>query len=263
MALDSFQIMRTIAFRYRPGAQMLDWRGERDSLQVFLSKDCHLISSTSGIDGDWVSVTQIKSLPPGEGAKLCQFIARFYPFMGGDLDIAPPSLYLKDLSLKRMTFFGGSFNPWHMGHRMCLDLCPMESLLVLPDNNPWKGPIDRECPWQFFQQLAANLAETSYSLYPGFLALTAPNPTVHWLPLVNVTNKWLLVGDDTFLGLAKWKDTDKLLSSVEGMYVCPRLEGSSALEQNKEELLKMAPHLQFIFLGHHEYEHLSSTQLRP
>ena len=48
------------------------------------------------------------------------------------------------------------------------------------------------------------------------------NPTVGWLPKVSCMEKELLVGEDTFLNLSRWKEIKSLTGNLKTIYVTPR-----------------------------------------
>jgi|GEM_PF-4887900 len=159
-------------------------------------------------------------------------------------------------------FYGGSFNPWHEGHRACLDLMPKgPKLVVVPDRNPWKDNTN-SLSWPEFWELTLRVHDSGHSLYPGFFLMNQANPTVDWLSQVE-GKKSLLVGDDNLCQIKKWKDHEKLLSCLTCLYVAPRKltpELHSLVQESLDyvESFGVGVHR----LGHHEYEHLSSTEIR-
>lgn len=170
---------------------------------------------------------------------------------------------LKIKKFDKAIFYGGSFNPWHEGHRACLDLCPDEPLIVVPDYNPWKDLKARSAgPWDLVVDLYHELKDTNYSIYPGFLIMEEATPTVDWLPRVNLEEKYFLMGEDNFLKLHLWKDYDQLLKSISGIYVCPRAADPLDINSQIDRLKKEFPNLKMLFQAHHDYEHFSSTFLR-
>ena len=63
-------------------------------------------------------------------------------------------------------------------------------------------------------KLCHTLSETSCSVYPRFL-YGEENPTVDWLPEADFAEKCLLMGADNFLSLDRWKESLKLLESLD------------------------------------------------
>lgn len=192
-----------------------------------------------------------------EEKEFCSKLGETFSFMPGGNGTAPKWLLKSNLE-NEVVFYPGTFNPWHLGHRACLDLCPSKSIIVVPDFNPWKEGAERGRPWEQLKALLYSLSETNYSIYPGFLSKEEGNPTVSWFPKVNLKKKSLLMGDDSFLSLHKWKDIDELAMHITTLYIAPRGAEGSALE----EQVKRFPQLKIVFLDHHDFEDVSSTNLR-
>lgn len=162
-----------------------------------------------------------------------------------------------------IVFFPGSFNPWHQGHSACLEGCFDKPIVIIPDHNPWKD-IREINPWSevvHIKNKIMKLNKRNILIYPGFLIRDKKNPTSSWLPNVNVSKKWLLVGDDLFLEIHKWHQASLLFDSLYGLYVCPRAGDKNLLEKQKKELVDKYG-LNIVFLEHHEYEELSSSKIR-
>lgn len=171
-------------------------------------------------------------------------------------------LFLKHPIKGSVTFFGGSFNPFHHGHRACLDLCPEKNILVVPDRNPFKVQSDSDYVYDDFMKLAESLKDTSYSMYPGFLGLNEANPTSSWLPKVRISEKNFLMGDDSFMSLLSWKNPDILLNAITKLYVVPRSFKREDYLQQEIEIKKINPKLDIHYLADHPYQNISSTSLR-
>jgi nicotinate-nucleotide adenylyltransferase len=204
-------------------------------------------------------------LTKDEGFLLCEMIGEEISLeliSDRKVDLPFPFALKKPVS-DRLIFFPGSFNPWHMGHLECLKGCPKGPIVVIPDRNPWKEVSDIN-PWDEVVELKEHLLQCDRDdifIYPGFLALKEKNPTTNWLPQVNVKEKWLLMGDDLFLGLHRWNDIESILASLQGVYVCPR--GANKIElQIQMESLQKIQNIEVIFLENHDYEGISSTKLR-
>lgn len=196
----------------------------------------------------------------------CLELGNFFEFMPGSdqtqnqLELDP--LFLKHPIKDSVTFFGGSFNPFHEGHRACLDLCPEKNILIVPDRNPFKSQSESSPVFDDFQKLAESLKETTYSLYPGFLGLNEINPTSSWLPNVRISEKNFLMGDDSFMSLLSWKNPDILLNAITKLYVVPRSFKREDYLQQEIELKKINPNLDIHYLADHPYKNISSTSLR-
>jgi nicotinate-nucleotide adenylyltransferase len=159
-----------------------------------------------------------------------------------------------------LVFFAGTFDPFHLGHQECLSKCPRRNIIVMPDLNPWKEDQKRvDSKLNTYLKL---LTDTMHCVYPGFLGLEKSNPTVDWITKVNVKRKYLLMGADIFMALEDWKEPEKLLSALDGLYILSRkvdYEEISILEQKLSDKYK---NLKIEFIDKNPYEDLSSTDIR-
>jgi nicotinate-nucleotide adenylyltransferase len=196
----------------------------------------------------------------------CKQIANCFEFMPDSDGIHSqrelPKLFLKHEIKDSITFFGGSFNPLHAGHRACLDLCPEKNILIVPDRNPFKPTQSNEHCFDQFQKLAYELKETPFSIYPGFLIKTEGNPTSSWLPLVKIAEKNFLMGDDSYIDLLKWKNPEVIARNLTKLYVVPRTHSKDDYLKVEVELLKFNRRLEIHYLDEHPYMNLSSSTLR-
>lgn len=172
-----------------------------------------------------------------------------------------------DHDFDEIVFFGGTFNPWHQGHQACLNLIPKDkTLLILPDRNPQKELRELEPVYTLLQiSSRARLKDNQY-LVPTFLLEQKKNPTVEWVeklkndfPTLNIS---LLMGFDSFSTLKTWIRTGDLLPKIHTIYVVSRLEDDGDRRLALDEAHALGPHLNVIFLGKHEYENISSTDIR-
>jgi nicotinic acid mononucleotide adenylyltransferase len=162
-------------------------------------------------------------------------------------------------------FFGGAFDPWHRGHRACLELCRDKRLIVVPERGPWKD--GKATSLHDFLNLIPHTMDLAFGLYPGFLTRTTPTPTVEWITQVKGPRAFL-VGADHLRDMPKWHKFTELLNSLEALFVAPRaVQGQLSENMDQffhqwrdelQEYTKTPIHL----LDHHPFEHLSSTLLR-
>lgn len=164
-------------------------------------------------------------------------------------------------------FFGGTFHPWHAGHQACLKLLPDEkTCFVLPDRNPLKDFRELD-PVTTVIELSSKIKfKNKHFLVPTFLLDSKKNPTVEWVERVKkeFPNKKLslLIGFDSLLTIHTWNRPQDLLTKLEHLYVVSRMEEDSEREKAAEFSRNAAPGLEIVFLGHHEFEGLSSTEMR-
>lgn len=217
----------------------------------------------------WIPLISLERLEDNFGAFLCEALGKFWKVMPGFNKklgkIRLPLLFKKGNFSEEVIFFPGSFNPWHVGHNSCIKLCPNKSkIIVVPDNNPWK--INRKviegCKWQRYRTLCLELEGSTCSIYSGFLGQGKENPTVNWLPKTKAKKRILLVGDDSFLSLKRWKDSKKLISSIQKIYVVPRIGIEQDLKLMKKELMQINSKLKIKILPPHEFQNVSSSKIR-
>ena len=203
------------------------------------------------------------------GLKKCKEIGNYFEFMpdsDGSVDQSKLSkLYLKHQIKDNVTFFGGSFNPFHAGHLACLNLCPEKNILIVPDRNPFKSKerlVSGDDDFLHFEELAKSLKETPYSLYPGFLGYTTPNPTSSWLPKVKIKEKNFLMGDDTFMSLLRWDNPSVVILNLTKLYVVPRNYTRADYLLQEQKIKMWNAKLDVIYLDDHPYKNISSSELR-
>ena len=70
------------------------------------------------------------------------------------------------------------------------------------------------------------------------------------------------MGFDSFLDLDTWIQSEELLNLIDSIYVVSRLETESQRTEALEKNARLNPNLEITFLGRHDYEDLSSTEIR-
>ena len=172
-------------------------------------------------------------------------------------------------SADEICFFGGSFNPWHDGHSACIKLLRKKiPLIVIPDHNPQKELTETNNKATSFEEMIEILEDFKQEtfLYTEFAKRNEHNPTTKWvqelkkeMPNLKVS---LLMGHDTFEKIDTWIDGHNLLKCLHKLYVASRLESTVIKTTQINNLRSIAPELEISFLGHHDYEELSSTSIR-
>lgn len=233
----------------------LEYRGSGDELEIAFPSQ------------PWQKILTATNLTPIEGAAVCAWVAAQWKRMphADPVGASLPNLFTEPQT-QQVTFYPGSFNPWHEGHSACVSLTPSSStspIIVVPDSNPWKDSSKTKqlCPWNEILQLAKRLSP-KVVVYPGFWASDKKNPTVDWLPMTHWQHRNLTVGADSFLALPRWKEVAKLLGSIEKLFVVPRNIELKNIEMTKKEILKLVPKLEVQILPGHEFESVSSSGFR-
>lgn len=222
------------------------------------------------VDGEWRSclLRDLAYLPDNQGAYLNKCLAQLWPWPKNSLQTlsvyGAPERLIPDLGV----FFGGSFNPWHLGHRACVlalrKVYPDMAIYIMPDYNPQKVRPSFKCSWAQYQMIREQLTDIKNCyVYPGFCGQEEPNPTSKWISSF-IKSPYFLMGDDTFLSIESWQSYEQVLNTLQGIFVVPRWESELHPRflhlQNK--LNQKFPHLKIEMLETHGYQHLSSAQLR-
>lgn len=196
-------------------------------------------------------------------------ISSLFTFMPGEysseedyeIDIEHKDLFYKIKDLDSVTFFGGTFNPFHIGHLECLKLCPESNIILIPDCNPQKIVLKRSVEKEIFE-LAYALESYPFSIYPGFFIKEKSNPTASWLPNVNCAEVNFLMGDDSFKGLQTWVSPELILRKLSKLYVVSRNYKFQDYKHVHEWALSINPKLLIVYLGEHPFMDVSSTKIR-
>lgn len=233
----------------------------RKSLEVKLDS-AHLGGSHHD---EWCDIYKLEDLSDLDQYNLLISLGDFFTFM--PVQSSTPKGVIKPDILKgeikeSVTFFGGSFFPFHLGHMACLELCPEKNIVIVPDCNPHKELQIKLNPYDDFMHLCQTLRDTPYSVYPGFLGRNRPNPTSEWLPKVKIRQKNFLMGDDSFMKLMTWHNVEALLLALTKLYVVPRDYDREDYEEQIEKVTTINPKLEVIILPDHPYKSLSSTKIR-
>ncbi len=213
----------------------------------------------------WLRLGDLEKLAFDHGAILCEALGRFWEGLPTfDPRLKGLSIFGRPQRLpERVTFFGGSFNPWHQGHTSCACLFPNPAeLIVVPDSNPFKAGPGNDCYWGKFRAILAALRDIPCHVFPGFFGMETPNPTVGWLPLTLFSEKGLLVGDDNFATFDQWWDAHGLARALDHLYVVPRTAPEQDIQASLKWFETHHPHCRIAFLEDAPYRGLSSTSIR-
>lgn len=210
----------------------------------------------------------LPELEPEAARSLLDIIGARYPFSSryNELKLIAPELAFSE-SNDEWVFFGGSFNPWHKGHQACLDLLPIDkTCFILPDRNPQKEVRALEPVFTTISLISKIKFGKHHFIAPSFLMDQEKNPTVTWIEKLRADypekKLSLLLGFDSFRDLKTWIRFDELLKHLSSLYVVSRLEEPEEQQAVEAPLKSFASELNIVFLGHHQFENLSSTHLR-
>lgn len=210
----------------------------------------------------------LPELAPETAQSLLDLVGARYPFSPyhDELkNICPELVFTQDA--EEWVFFGGSFNPWHKGHQACLDLLPEEKLcFILPDRSPLKELKVIEPVATILELITKIKFRKHHYIAPTFLLDFQQNPTVSWVEklLKDFPEKKisLLIGFDSLRGMLKWVRAEELLNMLHGIYVVSRMEDKEERDEVANPIRAIAKNLEITFLGGHEFEDVSSSDLR-
>lgn len=215
----------------------------------------------------WISLLNLSHLEGNQGAVLCEALGLFYKGMPTSVlalsKIELPDLFKAKGREDEFFFYGGSFNPWHQGHQECVNQTYDQfhkSISIIPDKNPLKEFQKKSCSYASFLELSNRFLNTPHWVYPGFVGLDQKNPTVDWI--TKVSSPSMIIGDDNFMIIEKWKDYHRLLTHLKRVIVIPRCFSMNEIFEKKELLQGLFPDLEILLLNQHSYQELSSRNLR-
>jgi nicotinate-nucleotide adenylyltransferase len=210
----------------------------------------------------------LPELEPETARSLLDLVGSRYPFSAQyeKLKAVCPELVFSQ-ETDEWVFFGGSFNPWHKGHQACLDLLPKDKIcFILPDRNPLKELNALEPVSKIIELVTKVKFGLNHFMVPTFLLDFQKNPTISWIEKLH--DKFpekklsLLMGFDSLKGIQQWVRYEELLKKLNTIYVVSRLEDDQEQIELEKFIKTSAPDIKIIFLGHHEFEALSSTNFR-
>lgn len=213
----------------------------------------------------WVALKKIDKFKDDQGAIICEALSLFWPYIPPHQEFNFNHNFEFDISeYQEITFYGGSFNPFHDGHKECIrQFSKTHPLIIVPDHNPLKQGLTDICFWERFKALKAVIGENQL-IYPGFCGLEQANPTWKWvkavkekLPNIKIN---LLMGDDNFESLEKWLSIDILLQNLGEIFIVPRYEKD--VSKSLELIKKHNPSMKISKLFNHEYQAISSSAIR-
>lgn len=214
----------------------------------------------------WTSL--LPDLDPQYAEALVDLVGARYPvssFYKTLQDACPNMIYTN--TSKDWVVFAGTFNPWHQGHQACLNLIPEDKVcLIMPDRSPEKDLRDVKHVTAILEISVKSKLRKNQFLVPTFLLENKKNPTVEWVEKMKEDfpdhKISLLVGFDSFARLNTWVRAESLIPKLDTIYVVSRLEDDADRIKALDEVHALSFDVNVIFLGKHEFEHYSSTDIR-
>ena len=168
---------------------------------------------------------------------------------------------------KEIIFYGGSFNPWHDGHTACIKMAPQSSpLIIIPDNNPHKDlNQNKSLEVEVINNIIAH-NNLNATVFLDFYQSSNKTPTVDWIKSLQDAfpekKLSLLIGTDSLMNILSWKESTTLLTTLTSLYVVSRIDENYNIQAQVEKLKSKASELNLVFLGHHDFEDVSSSEIR-
>ncbi len=200
-------------------------------------------------------------LGDNEIIELLKALSSFFHFIDDQQDqsqFIPEILWPRECEIEdEITLFGGSFNPWHDGHSECVRQAQemKKNVVIIPDHSPWKDNVIRN-PLCLIETIYKN-TNGKVIIYPEFSLRGERNPTSKWISRVQLQKISWLMGADTFNNFLKWFDVETVIEKLNEIIVVPRREKLCHLT-----LLELEGRVRVVSLGNHQFENLSSTQMR-
>lgn len=231
----------------------------KDTIEFEISQDADFMMI-------WTSL--LPDLEAKNARALVEMVAARYPFSPNYdhlFQICPEVVFCN--MTDEWVFFGGTFDPWHAGHQACLNLIPKDkTCLIIPDRSPHKDIREINTVSTVLELSSRIKFGKEQYLVPTFLMEKKTNPTVEWIEIMRKhlpqCKLSLLLGYDSFDKILSWTRGQDLLRTLNCLYVVSRMEKDLDRMDMLTRVKKEAPELEINFLGHHQFENISSTNLR-
>ena len=193
----------------------------------------------------------------------CRILSSFweiFPQKSAPLSLKLPQCFTCP-STEELTFFTGSFLPWHKGHSHCILSSKAKGLIITPDNNPWKKGHHQKRPFDILRNIPKDILKGRH-LYVGFLSQGLPHPTAHWVCKIKKRKIALVLGDDSFMQITQWQNAELLIKALSRIIVIPRLASEEQISRQQKAVSSINKHLLIERTERNPYESLASSNLR-
>ena len=139
--------------------------------------------------------------------------------------------------LEKIIIFGGSFDPPHQGHRMLADhvrnIFKPEKMIIVPCfiqplKNAQAAPAEHRLQMAKLMFGNSNFLVSDYEIKKGEVSYSV-DTIDHFKEFFKGANLYFLMGEDSFMGIEKWKKYEELLSLCKYIVVSRTKDESSSL----------------------------------
>ena len=254
----------TLTLRARKGRDPRGWTVSQPYL-FWLEGPVGVVAGDDAKRAEWVRLSELGPLAFDHGAILCEGLGRFWfdmPLARCAGAAGVKGFGVPERKIAAPLFFGGTFAPWHEGHRAAIETCTVrDRIVVVPDYNPFKDAPAVECFYQHYRHIQDEALLLGVPVFPGFCGIERPNPSYYWLRELE-SHPSLLLGADSFMALRRWTESDRLLKLLKEIHVAHRQVDDAALQEEARIMQGLAPSLRIFFQAHHPFEDRSGTALR-
>lgn len=180
--------------------------------------------------------------------------------------------------MRRIAYFGGSFDPPHLGHEQIVEFLAhssdVDEILIVPTSqNPLKDQKSFFSPEQRRQLIEAWQDDLRAQLTPVefskvsilFDEMEKPGPAYTVETLFHLKKSrpadalwFLILGEDNLAGFKRWKNYEALLASIHSLWVFPRKSQNTDPALWPQDLRSLCP----LRLTGHKVADVSSTEIR-
>jgi len=170
--------------------------------------------------------------------------------------------------LEKIIIFGGSFDPPHQGHRMLADhvrnILKPEKIIIVPCfiqplKNTQAAPAEHRLQMARLMFGNSNFLVSDYEIKKGEVSYSVDTIN-HFIEFFKGADLFFLMGEDSFMGIEKWKKYEELLGLCKYIVVSRTKDDSSKLRMfasNIENKYNTEIHVVDDF-----YNPASSTEMR-